>query len=904
MSRADILIKDLPDAGAARRFLDDFTSRNPSQAAKLEKKEGLLSDVLTLASYSPLLATTLLQNPIYVNWLDPKRSSSGVRDKEALLESLARFSMTNSQVEPQVLLSRFRRRELLRIYLRDIRRLATIAEITEELSNLADSILEHALTLAAREMDNRFGQPLEIDEKGKAGPAAFSIFSLGKLGSRELNYSSDIDLLFVYSAEGSTSGSGARGAVTNREYFAKLAEFINKLIGQQTGEGAAYRVDMRLRPHGRIGALALSLDDTVRYYLTEARDWERQVLIRSRSSAGDGEIYKQFFARVEDAVFSKDETVENALRSVRRSKELIDKEHSNDKGYNVKLGRGGIREIEFLAQALQLAYGGHDRWLRVPHTLICLARLADRGLVTESELTELADAYDFLRRTEHILQMEHGLQTHTVPPDPEKRALLINKIAFAGFANFEDSLALYTGNVSRVFKRVFGDSSDETEPDEKLAEQRSTGPEIPASIKASIEKTPQPLDIDPAKAAVLNKLSDTSPYFAQIIAASPYLIEKLPTALNSLPERDYTKLFENITGDFARQISMLRRRWAASMMELVMLDIFDKITRTDVKRRQTRLAEASIEAALAITRSELALRNSVEIDELPFAILGLGKLGGRGMDYGSDLDLILVYDDEKPSPILSLSHAEVYGRAVEIFVNVLSGMTRDGSLYRVDLRLRPYGKNGTPSMSKRAFLDYLAEKAAIWEWLAYVKLRAVAGDMELATGVETAARSIIHEKAAVLENPSELPDETRRVRLQLEKTRGKVKGREIDIKFGEGGMLDIYFLMRYLQLRDSVADDKEDRSSRFMLGKLHDAGSLSAPDFEMLSSGYEFLSALDHQLRLTVGRSTRVPVANRAALEIVSQRMGADSPAAMLQDLHLHRLNIRSVFDQFLPNAG
>ena len=183
----------------------------------------------------------------------------GVRSKDDLLESLARFSLTHSQVEPQILLARFRRRELMRIFLSDIRRLATIAEITEDISNLADAILEYALRIARQELDNRYGTPLETDEKGRTRPADFTVVALGKLGSKELNYSSDIDLLFLYSAEGKTSDTGVRGSITNREYFIKLAEAIVRLVGQQTGEGAAYRVDLRLRPHGRVGPLAISV---------------------------------------------------------------------------------------------------------------------------------------------------------------------------------------------------------------------------------------------------------------------------------------------------------------------------------------------------------------------------------------------------------------------------------------------------------------------------------------------------------------------------------------------------------------------------------------------------------------------------------------------------------------------
>jgi glutamate-ammonia-ligase adenylyltransferase len=257
------LLADLPDPEAAQKFLTALAEKHPNDYARLNKNAALLSDIATIVSFSPLLATTLLQNPAYIWWLDRKRTDEGVRSKEDLMESLGQFALTNSSLDPQVLFARFRRRELLRIYLRDIRRLATIAEITEEISNLADAILESALRLATREIDNRFGQPLEQDDNGRFIPSRFCIAALGKLGSRELNYSSDIDLLFLYSNEGQTAGAH-QGKVSNREYFVKLAELITKLVGGQSAEGAAYRVDLRLRPHGSLGALAVSVNDLVR----------------------------------------------------------------------------------------------------------------------------------------------------------------------------------------------------------------------------------------------------------------------------------------------------------------------------------------------------------------------------------------------------------------------------------------------------------------------------------------------------------------------------------------------------------------------------------------------------------------------------------------------------------------
>lgn len=902
MNRIEQLIHDLPDPDAARRFLGQLAENHPKQSAKLLKNEGLLSDVLTLVSFSPLLATTLLQNPDYFWWLGRKRLESGVRGKDELVESLARFALTNSQLDPQVLFARFRRRELLRIYLRDIRRLATIAEITEEISNLADAILEAALKLASREMDNRYGLPQETDEKGREIPSRFCIAALGKLGSKELNYSSDIDLLFIYSDEGKTSGNGSRGQVTNREYFVKLAEYVTKLVGHQTGEGAAYRVDLRLRPHGSLGALALSVNDTIRYCKTEARAWERQVLIRSRGCAGAVELFKQFLGEVENLIFSKSETVATALANVRRSKERIDLENLGRRGFDVKLGRGGIREIEFLAQALQLAYGGRDRWLRSPHTLISLSRLADRKHLSESELTELSTAYEFLRRTEHILQMKNGVQTHTVPEEPKKRELLVRSMTFAAGGDFEADLVTHTANVSHVFSRVFGEIDPSVSVDVEVTEMPDAQERTRSHVLASIEKSDVDFDATDKNVAVLDRLTAVSPHFAAMLAANPQLANQLPDLDSEFTEPNYAlemMAAVEIERDFGQRLSAMRRTWSRFLLEIVVRDIFDKLTIRDSRRLQTMLAEASITAALRVVRDELAHKYNSRSIELDLAILALGKLGGRGLDYDSDLDLIIVYYDPKHQ-IAGVTPAEFYSRAVELFSTVLSSMTRDGNLYRVDLRLRPFGSKGMSAISIDAFLGYMGDTAAVWEMLAFVKLRMVGGDPSLGNNVESETRRLIHERALAVD-PIELKDETRRVRLALEQQRqGPRRGTELDIKYGSGGMLDIYFAMRYLQLRDNIPDDPDDRSTVSMLKQLKANRSLKKKAHDELLAGCEFLSALDHNLRLTVGRTTRVPLANHAALATIATRMGLSGHSDLLEQLTIHRLNIRAAFNSIV----
>ncbi len=936
---------NLPGAESAVRFYSQLAEKYPSQIKKLDKDDFLLSDVLTLAAYSPFLAATLLQHPDYIWWLNRQKVSAKVRGKEEILESLARFALTNSQIEPNILLARFRRRELLKIYLRDIRNLGTIAEITEEISNLADAILEYALRLAQQELDNRYGTPLEIDRKERAKQAQMCIVALGKLGSGELNYASDIDLLFLYSNDGGTSGQGSRGAVTNREYFVKVAEFVTKLVGGQTGEGAAYRVDLRLRPHGRVGALAIPVSEAVNYYKSSAQSWERQVLIRSRACAGEARVFHGFFESVKSDVFSKNETIENALQNVRLSKEKINLEKTSEKGFNVKLGKGGIREIEFIAQALQIAFGGKDEWLRAPHTLISLSRLADRQLLSENELTELFESYAFLRRLEHRLQMENGLQTHLVPNEPEKRLMFAKRMDFNDVEGFDIALKTHSNNVNRIFSRVF----DQKGVIKKKKAQRKTKTVETDQTKvadnplqplfSSLEKSDLENEPDAETMETLYLLSDTSPHFTAMVAANPQLISDLPNPTDDIAEKDYLKILLSLVeneSDFVHELAILRKTWSRFLLEIVVTDIYQKTTIQHLRRMQTKLAEASIETALHITKRELERQFPVTLTELPFAVLGLGKLGGGGMDYGSDLDLILIYgqdsrlqmsdsilDNQAQEKDTTATRENVAGgekfgtrnlessifqaRAVEIFVTVLSSLTRDGSLYRVDLRLRPDGKNGATSSSKTAFLNYLENRSAMWEWLAYVKLRGAAGDAELAKSTENEARKIIHRNARKLQisdsDSQILSEETRRIRQRLLETREKKrKRREIDIKFGEGGMLDVYFAVRFLQLRDDVPDDAENRSTLHTLEKLRENNSLSAEDFENFRLGHAFLNELDHNLRLTIGRSTLLPTANRKILEIIIGRMKLATIDDLLQNLTLHRLNIRASFENILAD--
>ena len=960
-SNAEIesLVRDLPDPQSARRFLENLINEQPRTHQKLVKETGLLSDVLALAAYSPLLATTLEQNPDYIPWLARERADTRVRTADQLRESLARFALTNSSLTPAALFAHFRRRELLRIYLHDVRRAHTLVETTEELSNLADAILDYALSLARQSLDNKYGAPLCNDAHGRIATADFCVVALGKLGSRELNYASDIDLVFIYSDDGMTAGSGERDKVSNREYFIKLAEAISKLVGQPAGESPAYRVDLRLRPHGRDGALACSLAEALKYYDKTAQAWERQALIRSRAAAGSNQLFSRFAAAVQKHIYRRQVSVKDALASVRLAKQKIDRQiERRATGFNVKLQRGGIREIEFIAQALQLAHGGLDEWLRGAHTLISLGRLADRNLISEEERTQLSEAYVFLRVLEHRLQMEHGLQTHTVPESDAQRSLVARRMGFSGSSALEDfnqALELHTTNVRRAYDRVFAESAEDSTagPSVSLragesatataregtiiqaaaavfasglnrdsgqnnsidaksvaqfltdAAHDSANPKralaLTARVAASVAKAEDEIEMSRDGLRALVHLCGASDLFGEMVAANPALLAVLSAPARKLQQRDYRAQLRacvDAEKTFPAELSAFRREWSKLLIEIGAQDAAGEISVAESNRRQTELAIASINVAYLIARRELGRRYG-RIDAGPrIAVLALGRLASGGVDYASDLDIIILYDSLVGSPISSLTRDEAYARLCELLITALSSVTREGYLYRVDLRLRPDGKNGPLVSSSETFLEYLKQRSAVWEWLAYVKLRAVAGDLELGKMIETHARHAVHEKAAAMD-ADELEAEARhmRERLEKEKTRGR-RTDAVDIKFGAGGMLDVYFAVRYLQLRDDISDEGDDRSTRATLDRLAAAGSLETQDYEALSNGYELLRSVDHHLRLIVGKVTTLPRIDHSESEEIARKLSFQSAAALHETLTARMHAIRATYDR------
>ncbi len=953
-------IKSLPDPPGARRFIQQLQQMSPETAERAAQKPSLLTHLLVLAAHSPLLAETMLRRPATIDWLDNDRDLTRVKSTEELFEDLGRYAAIHSELDEPALLSRFKRREWLRIYLRDCLRLATLTETTLELSNLADVLLQHALWHAHQQLVNQYGTPETTDRRGRIQRAEFAIIALGKHGSQELNYASDIDLLYLYSRNGTTS----TGQYSNKEFFIKLAERITHIVGSVGEDGAVYRIDLRLRPHGRFGDIAVSLDEATQYYRGVAQHWERQALIRARRAAGDERLVPQFLKVIADQIYPPDPLPE-LLEEIRAVKDKIDREAGRrTPGINVKLGKGGIREIEFIAQALQLYFGGREPWVRTGQVLLGLQRLADKGILSDTDRARLSEAYTFLRTVEHRLQMEHGMRTHVVPVDPERLNVLARRLGYDDGDSpgqvFLSDLERHTAYVADVFENLF--RRGETERAKRLAPPRDPQEWKQAQLNMALEQLAAAFRPSPESAAILPTLVPvalaktfnpdratknltafaqslthalaegrdvTSPdyslsrtfldmveklirffgvsqFFSQILIAHPILVRQLAHTADTFvihTPQDYLERLRAATSAVAADLSWrmdaLRRQWHEELLQIGYLDVTGGTTLQQTNSLQTALARASLKMACELAQQQLEAKFGALTHEPRYLILGLGRLGHNGIDYGSDLDMIVVYDDGPGSPVASLRAEEVYSMLVEQVVHILSAITREGSLYSIDLRLRPDGNSSPLAHTGTAFLDYVRHRAATWEHLAYLKAYPVVGEPEF-------AKAIYHElQTSILQahhaRATELAREVRHMRQRLEREKARGSARR-NIKFGVGGMLDVYFATRYLQLKHHIPDPPT-RGTLPLIDHLLDRAVIDQIQHRILFDGYAFLRWTDHCLRLLFDRPKQVIPSNEQQLRSLAHQFGAESSEAWQQEYQAHTTQIRRVYEQIIADA-
>ena len=435
----------------------------------------MLHMLCTLFGNSPYLAQTLIRDPLLVYWLAEEQVLTR-RPSCRELHTVAHGMLTNVTALELKLdaLRRFKRREMLRIGVRDLLRLSSVRDTTAALSDLASVAIQAAYEVVERDLHLRYGKPMHRDRTGKWIDTGFAIIGMGKLGGGELNYSSDVDLIYVYASdEGRTrpiKGPRATESIPNEEYFEYVARDLTKALAEHTHEGTVFRVDLRLRPEGTVGSLAGSLDRYQQYYKARGQDWERQAMLKAWPVAGDIATGKAFLRMIRPFVFGGREASgrrSGIVEQVKRIKGMID-EKMADRGHerrNVKLGIGGIREIEFLVQALQILHGARLRSILDRNTLGALERFQKNGLLSESECAGLTNAYVFLRDVEHKLQMVHDLQTHALPNSRDELTRCAIRLGYrsedrqGAMAAFVKDHQSHTALVNGLFKKFVERSS-------------------------------------------------------------------------------------------------------------------------------------------------------------------------------------------------------------------------------------------------------------------------------------------------------------------------------------------------------------------------------------------------------------------------------------------------------------
>jgi [glutamine synthetase] adenylyltransferase / [glutamine synthetase]-adenylyl-L-tyrosine phosphorylase len=466
------LLKGSADPDAALNYFERFNSNAPERIVHyLTRNPAALNVLIPLFSQSHFLSETLLTHPEYVEWLCRDKRIEFVKSKEDLLEELSRFEATLGDMDLAERLVRFKRREYLRIALRDVTKIATLAETTWELSALAEIVLEKALRWCDQTLRNRYGVPRYVDAAGRIAPSEFVVLALGKLGGNELNYSSDIDVMYLYSHDGETDGIEGRSEtqISNQEYFIKLSSAINEAVSRVTPAGWAFRVDLRLRPQGREGFLSRSVKSAIAYYDRHAQPWELQALLKARPVAGGLSVGKQFLHSLQSRIYPVEDQG-RIVESLEQMRIKLDEklQRNESSGFNVKLERGTIRDIEFFTQCLQRIYGSHDLWVRESNTVLALRRLHDNNHLGRPEFFTLASAYEFFRIIEHRLQLDRGQQTHTLSNLPSEQQVLALRMGFedSGETSAREALLhaieYHRGNVLRISEQVLEQSRVKT----------------------------------------------------------------------------------------------------------------------------------------------------------------------------------------------------------------------------------------------------------------------------------------------------------------------------------------------------------------------------------------------------------------------------------------------------------
>jgi glutamate-ammonia-ligase adenylyltransferase len=810
-------------------------------------------------------------------------------------------------------LRRLRARVMARIVARDLAGLGNLAEVTETMTTLAEAAVGHAVAVLTAVLAARHGTPRSATGEAQE----LVVIGMGKLGGRELNVSSDIDLIFAYPEDGETDGDGQR--LSNFEFFTRLGRQLIGALAEITGDGQVFRVDMRLRPNGDSGPLVASFDMLENYFITQGREWERYAWIKARPLCGARGADLAAVAR--PFIFRKylDYGAINAMRELHAQirREVARRDMAN----NIKLGPGGIREIEFIAQVFQLIRGGRDKALQIRPTLLVLALLAERGILTEPAVRELAVAYRFLRNLEHRLQYLDDAQTHNLPENPADQALIARAMGFGEYAALLEELDDHRANVSRHFEAVFADPNrkgheltavwqgcdggenaqgpaqelarlgygDATGGAQRLAGIRSGSRYqqmppgirerfdalVPRLIEAAAE-TPNPdatltrgLDLleaisrRAAYLALLQQYPQALQKVAQLVSASSWAATYLTRHPVLLDELLDARLLEAAPD------------WAAFRAQLAQdLDEHEP----DTERQMDMMREAHHAQVFRLLLQDLGgllplERLSDHLSELADIMLDCAsrlawrKLLKRHRDvpafaviaYGKLGGKELGYASDLDIIFLFEDEAseapEIYARLAQRINTWISSTTPAGILFQTDLRLRPNGESGLLVSSVEAFRQYQMESAWVWEHQALTRARFSAGDAGIGRKFEAI-------RIEVLRKPRDLAELKREVSAMREKMAAAHanKSDRFDIKHDRGGLIDVEFIVQALVLGHAHAHaELTGNLGNLALLKIAAGLGLIPEDLaERVRDAYRRYRTLQHSLRLNDAQYARV----------------------------------------------
>jgi len=957
---------------------------------------------------SEALSVTLIANPAWLDLLKPDalrfpRRVEGLRQE--LNRSLALLLGSRDFAGGLAEVRRFKQREMLRIASRDLARLASLAEIVREISDVADVCLAAVWDSCRQQLTERHGQPYHPDANGRWQPTEACVLGMGKLGGQELNYSSDVDLLFVYSEEGQVfreppAGTSApRSSLTNHQFFNKLAEAFIAEVTCLAPEGTLYRVDMRLRPDGDAGPLARSLPSYENFYAQWGQTWERMMLIKARGVAGDASLAAEFLETIQSFRYPRSVN-ESVLDEVAAMKARIEQEvvKAGELERNVKLGRGGIREIEFVVQAQQLLRGGRQPFLQSPQTLPTLEKLAQYDLLTREEVRELREAYCWLREVEHRLQMEGNLQTHTLPESRPARQRLAALMGAASLREFETQRTAHATNVRRIYDKFLkGDKPQrpsampaEFRGEENAWKRLLTGlhfrdpdkafrtlqefVEGPGYVHVSPRTSElarellgrlfalcpggdrQPVEQQAAASVLVPELHvlsdpdrvvtrldsfisaygaratlfeiwnsnpslfdllvllfDRSEFLAEVAIRTPDLVDEQVASgriRRSRTAGDTLADLRHGLGD-ADQHAWLRRYHQAEQMRIGLRDILGLADPEQYLTELSTLADACLQYAL-----EVVMRNH-RLKTAPFAIIGLGKLGGAEIDYGSDLDVVFVTEG------LARDLTRLQQVAVDL-MDLVSRRTEHGVGFHMDARLRPDGEKGLLVNTLAAYEEYYRRRAALWEIQAISRTRTIAGDMltgekfrkvaaaltsfsvvaqafSLSACGNHAERGNSDRRDACTALPAcvtpDWKEKIHQMRMRIETERTPAGKDDLAIKTGKGGLVDAEFIAQALCLEQGWQEANTLRA----LQRARAEGLL--PDADKLIENYRRLRRVEGILRRWSYEGEIMLPEDPAPYYRVSVRCGFQTPEAFRVVLASWRAAIRQAYLRHFQKA-